>query len=63
MSPQPDSLLTIEDVAQTLAISKATVWRHVKAGLLPKPIKIGAATRWRWSGIQTVIERAESDAA
>lgn len=41
-----------------LAIGKSTLWSKVKAGVLPAPIKIGGATRWRVSDLQRVAEPA-----
>lgn len=63
MTSLPESLLTIEEVAEMLALSRPTIWRHVKFGLLPKPIKIGAASRWKLSSIQAVIAEAEAKVA
>ncbi|MCZ7652124.1 MAG: AlpA family phage regulatory protein [Thermoanaerobaculia bacterium] len=35
------------DLANSLAISRATVWRWVREGRLPPPVKIGPnTTRW-----------------
>jgi predicted DNA-binding transcriptional regulator AlpA len=33
-------------VCQLYDAAPATVWRRVKAGLIPAPIKDGASTRW-----------------
>jgi predicted DNA-binding transcriptional regulator AlpA len=33
-------------VCSLFDISAATAWRRVQSGLLPKPIKDGASTRW-----------------
>lgn len=44
--------------------SRATFWRRVKDGTLPRPIKIAGATRWRRDELLATIERlsAERDA-
>ncbi|TVQ59552.1 MAG: DNA-binding protein [Rhodobacteraceae bacterium] len=44
--------------------SRATFWRRVKDGTLPRPIKIAGATRWRRDELLETIERltAERDA-
>ena len=34
------------DVAKMLSVSRATVWRYVKAGILPEPVKFTGATRF-----------------
>lgn len=40
-------LLSIQDVAQMLGISVRGVSRHVDAGRMPRPIKLGGSVRWR----------------
>ena len=40
-------LLTSSDLRGILQISEATVWRKVKSGALPAPIKVCGLTRWR----------------
>lgn len=50
------NLLNVREVALVLAIGRSTVWRYVKLGLLPQPIKLSAgATRWRRSDIEGFI--------
>ncbi len=39
---------TDRELAAMLSISKATVWRWVREGLLPKPVRISArCSRWK----------------
>ena len=40
-------LMTIGDVARTLRLSVRAAWRANAAGSLPRPLRIGQATRWR----------------
>jgi predicted DNA-binding transcriptional regulator AlpA len=54
-----DSLLTDKDVAKQIRASVATVWRRVKDGTLPKPIKIGTLSRFPQSDILACIEQAK----
>ena len=49
-------LLTAGEVAKMLSIGKSSVWRHVKNGDLPEPVRIGGATRWRLRDIKALIE-------
>ncbi|SIT74890.1 helix-turn-helix transcriptional regulator [Pontibaca methylaminivorans] len=56
---QPDPLLTAREVGAMLAISLPSVFRHVAEGKLPKPIKLGASSRWPQSEILAVIEAAK----
>ena len=44
---EPALLLSDRDVASLLGVSRASIWRRVADGTLPRPIKIGSATRWR----------------
>ena len=41
VEPEPDRLLTIIEVADHIALSKATVRRYVAAGILPPPVLQG----------------------
>ncbi len=43
----PTELLTVRDVARSLRLSVRATWRASAAGLLPRPLKVGRATRWR----------------
>ena len=54
------SLLTDRQLAALLSTSRATVWRRVADGSLPKPIKIGNATRWVQAEIEAAIDEAIS---
>jgi hypothetical protein len=43
----PDSAeVPLPVVAALKSVSQMTVLRHVKQGLLPKPVKVGPSTRW-----------------
>lgn len=54
---QADSLelLSPSQVAAVLLTTERTVYRLVKAGALPPPIKFGRASRWRRSSIAAAI--------
>lgn len=52
---QQQSLLSVKDVSAALSLSTTTIWRQVKAGTLPSPIKIGGSTRWRRSDIEAIF--------
>jgi excisionase family DNA binding protein len=49
-------LLTVEQVAAILAVSRRTVHRLVARGELPGPIKIGAASRFPAEEVQAYVE-------
>lgn len=40
-------LVTDAEAARLFAIGRSTFWSNVRKGLLPQPVKIGGATRWR----------------
>ncbi len=52
------TLIGVKSVAELIGGSPSTVWRRVKDGLLPKPIKFGGMTRWSRAEIEAVIEAA-----
>ena len=58
-TPFEDRLLRVEEVMQALDVkSKETVYKYVRQGLLPAPIKLSArASRWRLSDIQAFISQ------
>ena len=50
-------LLSVNEVADLLAVSVRTVWRLLSTGRLPQPIRIGGGriVRWRHSDLQAFI--------
>ena len=55
-----DPLLTDKDAAKILGASVPTIWRWVREGIVPKPVKLGRLSRWPRSEILGVIERAKA---
>jgi excisionase family DNA binding protein len=51
-------LLTIAEVAAALAVSRQTVYNLVKRNLLPQPLKLGCATRFREDEVLAAIDAA-----
>ena len=51
-SPEP-VYLSVRDVAAHFGCGVSTVWRLVKQGTFPTPVKIGGMTRWRRADIDT----------
>jgi len=51
-------LITMEDVAAALKCSRTTIWRKVKDGSLPAPVKVCGLTRWRAGDIAALIDNA-----
>jgi prophage regulatory protein len=51
-SLEPDSYLREKELLKHVPLSHTTLWRQVKAGLFPKPIKLTErATAWRWGDV------------
>jgi predicted DNA-binding transcriptional regulator AlpA len=61
-SGSADSALLLSDntAAAWLGISRATFWRRVADGTLPRPIRLGGATRWRQDELLLAVERASA---
>lgn len=55
-----DPLLRDVEACEILGISKPTFWRWVRAGTLPKPLKLGSLSRWPRSDMTKFIQRAAS---
>lgn len=55
------SLLRDREACKILGCSRATLWRRVKDGTLPAPIKIGNLSRFVGAEIVNVIEKAKLD--
>ena len=50
------ALITVKEVAETLGLSERTVYRLADMGKMPRPVKIGAAVRWRRNELDQWIE-------
>lgn len=55
--------LKIGDITAMLRCSHVTIYREIKRGRFPKPLKLGSASRWRASDIQEWIDKAERERA
>jgi len=50
------SLYRVSEVSKILSVSQSTIWRWTKAGLFPKPKKIGGrVTVWTRDSIEEFI--------
>lgn len=54
-------LLSDQQAAATLSISRTSLWRLVRAGKLPKPIKVLGSTRFRREWVEALIAAAEAE--
>lgn len=46
-----------KSLASRYDVSRATIWRWVREGNLPKPVKINGSTRWSSHDLQKWEER------
>ena len=54
--------LRVSNVAKKLDVSKATIYRFVRKGLLPPPIKLSTGTSvWPVSDINAFIEKMRGE--
>ncbi|TSE32106.1 helix-turn-helix transcriptional regulator [Tepidimonas charontis] len=60
MSAPQVRLLRAPEVARALGIGRSTLYRWVAAGLVPPPLRLGGAARWRPEDIERVLVRAEA---
>lgn len=62
-STNRDFLLTYREVEQRTGLSRSTIYRRVRDGTFPPPVKTGKrAVRWRESAITAWIEsRPDAD--
>ena len=57
-------MMTADELAETLCISKRQVWRLKAKGDIPKPVRIGSSVRWRRSDIlQWIAEGCPSSSS
>ena len=61
ISTEVPRLLRAKQFAERLSISRSYLWRLVKQGKLPAPIKLGPKTTvWKSADVIKVIERPEA---
>ena len=52
-------LIRDTEAAELLGCGRSTFWRWVSNGVVPQPVKLGGATRWRRNEITALIENAQ----
>lgn len=58
MTDPVDPLLKAKEVTAMLKISTATLYREMDRGHLPRPVKLGACSRWPQSEILAAVKVA-----
>lgn len=54
---------TIKDICETLKVDRSTIYRQVKAGKFPPPIKIGKLARWEQSTLEQFLKNQQGGQA
>lgn len=50
--------MRIRVVAKRLGVSRSTIWRWIRGGILQKPEKIGGAIGWWTSDVSTLVNKS-----
>ncbi|BAF70436.1 helix-turn-helix transcriptional regulator [Nitratiruptor sp. SB155-2] len=54
---QQDRLIDIKEVSSLIGMKKPTIYKYIRDGKFPKPIKIGIrASRWSFNEVMQWIE-------
>ena len=64
LGDRPPAFPSKATLAAELDISESTVDDWVRRGILPKPIRIGSAPRWKWADVDAALSASsgtESD--
>ena len=64
---QDERIIRIDELTRKVGLSRTTIWRRVKDGDLPRPIRLGgpntSAVGWRLSAIEDWLTKREGDGA
>jgi len=60
ISSEVPRLLTLQQAAEHLAVSKRSLEREIQRGRFPRPLKIGRATRVELSAVLRYVESLRS---
>jgi predicted DNA-binding transcriptional regulator AlpA len=52
---RPVAYVSADTLASLLDVSETTVWEWQRKGILPRAVKIGGATRWKWADVEARI--------
>ncbi|MFA5257873.1 MAG: helix-turn-helix domain-containing protein [Opitutales bacterium] len=55
--PTVEQLLTLRQVASCLSLSTRAVYRLIADGALPRPVKLGGASRFYESDVHAFLEK------
>ncbi|MDX2186634.1 MAG: helix-turn-helix domain-containing protein [Opitutaceae bacterium] len=60
MNTFPLELVTIDEAAKRLSLSKRTILREISAGRFPRPVKIGRSSRVPLADLARYIEKLQA---
>jgi prophage regulatory protein len=52
-----EELLPVKEAARRAGIGRSTVYRECREGHFPRPIKVGASTRWVASEVELWVQQ------
>lgn len=55
-----DRLFKVKDIQEILQLSRSAVYAVIRAGVQPKPIKIGKSARWKASVIAGMVSKLQA---
>ena len=55
-----EKFITLHDVVQIVGFKKSTIYKMIRKGFFPPPVKIGRSSRWKLSDIKEWMEKFSS---
>ena len=55
-----EKLLILKEVVNIVSFKRSTIYKFIKQGSFPKPLKIGYSSRWKMSEIRQWMENFSS---
>lgn len=50
-------LVRLSVIRKVIPLAKSTIWKRVRTGEFPRPLKIGRATLWRVEDIRALLDK------
>ena len=52
-----ERLLTLREVVDLVSFKRSTIYKFIREGIFPRPLKIGYSSRWKLSDIKKWMEQ------
>ena len=62
LSLPPYSLISAKEMLPLLPIKRSTLWKWVKMGTFPSPVKVNSLTRWRVEEVNAWLAQFTNEA-